>query len=226
MEPEGLNCYRVAIGESDLYVCTVGDLKARARESLAARRGELEGYLAKHPYFGMSFQPVPTAGDAPDIVKDMARASERFNVGPMASVAGAIAQYVGRDLLELSGQVIVENGGDLFLAGGRARTVRVFSGGGVPAVDVKVEDLPEGLGLCTSSATVGPSVSLGGADAVTILAPTATLADAAASALGNMVHSPEQIEEVLEKASALPQVLGIVVAIGGSVGIWGNLEVI
>lgn len=87
MEPAGLTCYEVAIGESDLYVCTRGDLTQRARDSLASHRKELESYLEKHLSFGTSFRPVPVAGDAPEIVVEMVRAAEIFDVGPMASVA-------------------------------------------------------------------------------------------------------------------------------------------
>ena len=225
MEPEGLNCYRVAIGESDLYVCTEGEFESQTSRSLARHRKDLEEYLESHSGFGLSFKPVPATGDAPGIVAEMARAAAFFDVGPMASVAGAIAQRVGLDLLNFSSQVIVENGGDIFMAGGSQRRVRVFAGEGAPAIDIEFIDSPGGTGLCTSSATIGPSVSLGTADAVAVLAPTATLADAAASAFGNMVYSAEEIGDVLDRASEHSEVLGIVVVAGGSVGVWGGLEI-
>ena len=229
MEPNGLTCYEVAIGESDLYVCTRGDLADKARESLASHRKELESYLGKHLSFGTSFRPVPAAGDAPEIVLEMVRASEIFDVGPMASVAGAIAQHVGTDLMESSPEVIVENGGDIFLAGGGKRKVRIFAGASSPLVHVTIDDRAvddgaHGVGLCTSSATVGPSVSLGEADAVTVLAGTATLADAAASAIGNIVQGADHIEGALEKASCYADILGVVIVAGGSVGAWGAVE--
>lgn len=212
------------MGESDLYVCARTDLSGLARKSLAAHRGALEGYLRVHVTFGKSFRPVPAAGQAPPIVADMARAAEVFEVGPMACVAGAIAQHVGKDLLERSAEVIVENGGDLFLAGGGRRRVRVFGGADVPAFDVKVEAPPGGVGLCTSSARVGPSVSLGKAEAVTVLAPTATLADAAATAFGNTVYGAEDIAGALAAAERHPEVLGAVIVAGGSIGAWGAIE--
>lgn len=229
MEPAGLTCYEVAIGESDLYVCTRGDLTQRARDSLASHRKELESYLEKHLSFGTSFRPVPVAGDAPEIVVEMARAAEIFDVGPMASVAGAIAQHVGMGLLESSPEVIVENGGDIFLAGGGRRSVRIFAGSSSPLVHVTIDDGAaesgaQGVGLCTSSATVGPSISLGEADAVTVLAGTATLADAAASAIGNMVRCADDMEDALEKASGYTDILGVVIVAGGSVGAWGAVE--
>jgi uncharacterized protein len=223
-EPGGLRCYPVVIGESDLYVCTRSDLSKEAFDSLAEHRAELEQYLVAHPDFGTSFRPVPVDSKAPAIVREMAMAAERFDVGPMASVAGAVAQSVGKDLLELCDEVIVENGGDLFLSGGRERRVRVFSGESAMLVDIIVEDSPEGVGLCTSSATVGPSISLGAAEAVTVLADTATLADAAATAIGNRVLKPEDITAGLEVASGLEGVLGAVLIVQGSMGAWGKLE--
>jgi ApbE superfamily uncharacterized protein (UPF0280 family) len=224
MEPPGLTCYEVAMGQSDLYICTRGDLAKKTRDSLASHRGELESYLEKHLSFGTSFRPVPTAGDAPAIVVDMGRAAEIFEVGPMASVAGAISQYVGADLLKHSPEVIVENGGDIFLAGGGKRKVRIFAGASSPLVHVTIVDSDKGVGLCTSSATVGPSISLGEADAVTVLAATATLADAAASAIGNIVHRADDIEGALEKASGYDDILGVVIIAGGSVGACGAVE--
>lgn len=222
--PKGLTCYRVAAGESDLFVCTSGNLADEAKMHLEDGRAELEKYMESHLQFGMSFRPMPVEGSAPDIVKDMAEAAEIFNVGPMASVAGAIAQYVGRGLLAHSGQVIVENGGDIFLAGGKKRRAKIFAGDEAPPVEILFEDTSEGVGLCTSSATVGPSVSLGIADAVTVLANTATLADAAATSLGNMIKSSDDIAGALELAMEYVEVSGAVVVAGGAMGAWGQLE--
>lgn len=225
MEPAGLTCYRVVESESDLYVCTLGDLGAIAARSLSSHRAGLERYLTAHPSFGASFTPVPAASGAPGIVSEMAEAAERFGVGPMAAVAGAFADHVGRDLLVTSEEVIVENGGDLFLAGGKKRRVRVFAGEGRPTLHLMVEDTPEGVGLCTSSAGVGPSVSLGIADAVTVLADTAALADAAATALANRVRSAGDVGRVLEMASGFPGVRGVVVMAGEVLGARGGLEI-
>lgn len=225
MEPEGLTCYALKMGESDLYICTAGDTVEAARESLERHRAELEGYLATHSSFGTSFKPVPAATGAPGIVTDMAAAGEAFDVGPMASVAGAIAQWVGTDLLSVSSEVIVENGGDIFLAGGGRRRIRIFAGVDSRDVDIIVEDSADGTGVCTSSATVGPSVSFGAADAVTVIAATATIADAAATAMGNAVLRPEDIGSGLEMAASFEQVQGAVIMLQGSMGAWGKVEI-
>ncbi len=226
MEPRGLECYTVVIGESDLYVCTRGDLREDAAGSLERHRKDLEAYLSRHVDFGTSFRPVPVDREAPAIVRAMAEAAAEFDVGPMAAVAGAIAQHVGTDLLGLSPEVIVENGGDIFLAGTGQRTVRVFAGTGGVDLDMAVNVEREGIGLCTSSAKVGPSLSLGAADAVTVLARTASCADAAASAIGNRVLVPGDIEAGLEVARGHESVLGAVIQVEGSLGIWGSLRVV
>ncbi|HEY5494370.1 MAG TPA: UPF0280 family protein [Candidatus Anoxymicrobiaceae bacterium] len=225
MEPQGLRCFCLKIGESDLYVCTAGDTLEVARASLERHRAELESYLASHSTFGTSFKPVPAASGAPEIVADMAAAGEAFGVGPMASVAGAIAQWVGSDLLAGSSEVIVENGGDIFLAGGGRRRIRIFAGADSRDVDIIVQDSAGGIGVCTSSATVGPSVSFGAADAVTVIAPTATIADAAATAIGNVVLRPRDIEAGLEMASSFEDVDGAVIMLQGSMGAWGKVEI-
>lgn len=225
MEPKGLKCFSLKIGESDLYVCTTGDTLEAARDSLERHRAELESYLASHSTFGTSFKPVPAASGAPGIVADMAEAGQAFDVGPMASVAGAIAQWVGTDLLAASGEVIVENGGDIFLAGGGRRRIRIFAGADSRDVDIIVEDSAKGIGVCTSSATVGPSVSFGAADAVTVVATTATIADAAATAIGNVVMRLQDIEAGLEMASSFDEVDGAVIMLQGSMGAWGKVEI-
>lgn len=225
IEPPGLDCYNVKEGESDLYVCTRGVLSEAAARSLSAHREALELYLRTHASFGTSYVPVPAVTGAPGIVHAMARAARQFGVGPMAAVAGAVADCVGTDLLEQSPDVIVENGGDIFMAGGRRRRARVFAGRGRAAVDVVVEDTPQGVGLCTSSAGVGPSVSLGVADAVTVLAGTAADADAAATALANSVRSADDIGAALDSASENPLIRGAVIVMGEVLGAWGEIEI-
>jgi len=226
ISPEGLVSYSVKIGESDLFICTSSNLRSLAEAALARYRSDIEEYMKAHPIFGRSFKPVPGVFGAPEIVKDMAYAAEVFDVGPMASVAGAIAQHVGVELKKKSKEVIVENGGDIFLAGGRRRKVRIFPGNLSQTLDIIIEDEEEGLGLCTSSAKVGPSISLGNADAVTVLAKTATLADAAATAIGNRVHSAEDIEDALYYAKSNSSILGVVIIVGGAMGVWGGIEIV
>jgi len=147
-------------------------------------------------------------------------------VGPMASVAGAISEYVGNDLLNQTENVIIENGGDIFLKSKKELTVSVYAGESPLSYKVNFIVKPEKtpLGICTSSATVGPSLSFGKADAVCVISQSATLADAAASAIGNKVKSKKDIKPALDFGIKIPGVLGIIIIIGNDMGAIGEVQ--
>jgi ApbE superfamily uncharacterized protein (UPF0280 family) len=146
----------------------------------------------------------------------------------MAAVAGAMAQFVGRDLLSLTPNVIVENGGDIFLKCKDNINIGIFAGESPLsdrlAIRVGPEEMP--VGICTSSATVGPSLSLGRADAVCVRSSSAALADAAATAVGNRVKTKKDIKKALAFGSQIKDVRGILIILGDELGVWGEMELI
>jgi len=146
----------------------------------------------------------------------------------MAAVAGAVAQAVGGALLAASPEVIVENGGDIFLASGAERVAAVFAGDSPLSMKLglKLPAAPRGLGLCTSSGTVGPSLSAGRADAAVVLAPDAALADAAATAIGNRVKSAGDLAAAMEFAEGVAGLSGALAVIGESLAAWGKIELV
>jgi len=183
--------YHVRIAESDLFISSDTNLKFDALKSLINHRNSIETYIRDHPDFRTSLLPLPEDDFAPPIVRHMLRYAKSCGVGPMASVAGAVSEFVGYDLLLQTDNIIIENGGDIFLKSNDKLTVSVYAGESALSYKVnfivKPEETP--LGICTSSATVGPSLSFGKADAVCVISQSATLADAAASAIGNRVKS-------------------------------------
>ncbi|MDD5667292.1 MAG: UPF0280 family protein [Actinomycetota bacterium] len=228
MDAAGLVPFRVIIRESDLLVFAQRDLAAEARASLAAHRADLEDFIVRQPRFRTTHRPYDVPEDSPPVVRLMASAAAGAGVGPMGAVAGAIAQVVGEDLKPLSPEIIVENGGDIFIRSRRERRVGVFAGdsplSGRLALRIPPTP-PQGLGVCTSSATVGPSFSAGRADAALVVAGNAALADAAASALGNRVKQRDDVEEALAAVSAIAGVIGCLVIIGEHLGVLGDLEI-
>ena len=158
----------------------------------------------------------------------MIRTSGLANVGPMAAVAGAVAEFVSKDLLKLSEEIIVENGGDIYLATSRERTIGIYAGDSPLSLKIGILIQPEDspLGICTSSGTVGPSLSFGKADAICILSKSAALADAAATAVGNRVKEKKDIESGLERGKTIEGVLGTLIIIGDRMGIWGNIRLV
>jgi hypothetical protein len=146
----------------------------------------------------------------------------------MAAVAGAIAEAVGKDLLAHTIEVIVENGGDIFMKILRPRLVGVYAGEspftGKIALEIRPEETP--LGVCTSSGTVGHSLSLGAADAVIVVSSSTALADAAATAIGNRVSTVDDIDVAIGQAQTIDGLAGVVVIKEDRMGMWGNVKLV
>lgn len=218
--------FEVRVKETDLFVKAERHLAREALASVKRARGTLEGYIRAHPRFRTTLEPYAVEDDAPLLVVDMARAAERAGVGPMAAVAGAVAEYVGRDLLELSAEVVVENGGDVFLATRTPRLMGIWAGSSPLSgkVALKIAPRQTPMGVCTSSGTVGHSLSFGCADAAVVLSPSTALADAAATALGNLIQGPQDIPKALERARRIEGVTGAVLIVGDRLGACGDVE--
>lgn len=224
--PEGLISFRVVAGETDLLVHAASDLADVAGIAVARLRRELESYIAAHPRFAEAFVPVPVDSTAPPIARRMAEAAERAGVGPMAAVAGAFAEAVARELAQHSPEVIVENGGDVYVMGSVDRVAALWSGGDTPAVGLRLKAASMPLAVATSSGTIGPSVSLGAADAATVIAADGALADAVASVVGNAIHDSSDLEAAIGRGRAIVGVRGIVAVVGGHMGAWGEIELV
>jgi len=230
---EGLIAFTVRIEESDLHILATADAKKVAKERLLFYRQQLERYIQRHPEFLTSLTPIPGDELAPPIIRDMLAAASLAEVGPMAAVAGAVAEYVGRDLLAPGiKEVVVENGGDLFLARCQETVVEIFAADSPHSgrVGVKLAANAMPAGLCTSSATIGHSLSLGSADAATVLADSAVLADAVATKLGNMI-GPEHgrdcgIAAALQQVLTIEGVRGALAIRGPLLGAAGAIELV
>lgn len=223
---EDLVSFLVTVNETDLYVRARRDLTAEVLEAVKRYRADLESYIKSHPAFLTSLKPFGVEHDAPSIVKEMAEAAARVGVGPMAAVAGAIAERVGKELLSFSDEVIVENGGDIFLKTRKERAIGVYAGESAFSKKIAFTILPEEtpLGVCTSSGTVGHSLSFGYADAVIVFSPSTSLADAAATAIGNMVRIAEDIPQALEFAQGIENLKGVAIIKGDNLGVWGQVK--
>jgi ApbE superfamily uncharacterized protein (UPF0280 family) len=228
MARPGLVGFRVVVQETDLWVLAERDLSREVREVVLQERRQLEAYIGAHPGFLPALTPWPEDPFAPPVVREMITAAGKTGVGPMAAVAGALAERVGRALEPLSGEVIVENGGDLYLKVASSATIALFAGKSPLShrVGLKIDPELSPLGVCTSSGTVGHSLSFGRADAACILAPSAALADAAASGLGNLVQDAGSIAAALDWAATVPEILGAVVIVGDKLGVWGRVELV
>ena len=237
----------VTIQETDLWIgvdpATVSRVGMdriirRVRSRVTRLRHELSTYLEDHPGYGRSLTPVVPADGAPAIVRMMAKASERAG----SAVAGAFAQAVGQDLIAFAAsvpgspgeavepsEVVIENGGDIFVSAGQPLTVYVEAGPSPLSGAIGVR-LPGGVsrsfGVCTSSGTVGHSLSLGSADAVMIVCEDTLVADAYATAFANLVKGPEEVAGVIGMVKGIPEILSCIILAGGQAGMCGDLEIV
>jgi hypothetical protein len=193
-----------------------------AREGMIAARQVLEAYIARDPFFQATYSPY-TANSDEKIIMRMCAATRKAGVGPMAAVAGAIA-WAGLEAMKEAGAVfgVVDNGGDIALIADRPVTIGVHAGDAALSNRIAFIVPPTDtiLGICTSSATVGPSISFGVADAVTIFSHDVTLADAWATAVCNEIRPDDQ--SVLERIDQ-NEVVGLFAILGRKSISWGNL---
>ena len=220
-----LHAYEVKLAQTDLFVSTDDNLYDITLNLVVKYRNYIENYIKEVPSFLTSLLPLEDDPFAPKMIRDMLFYSKTAGVGPMAAVAGAMAQYVGTDLGRFSRNVIIENGGDNYLNVQREVLVCIHAGKS-PLSDkviLRIEPEKMPLGVCTSSGTIGHSLSFGRSDAVCVLADSAVLADAAATALGNQVKDKRSIEKVLERGKAMAGIRGIVIILGETIGAWGDV---
>ncbi len=219
----------VTFKESDLFILAKENVKREAEGFLLEARKDIEAYIVRDHEFLTALEPHTVPADAPLIVQRMAAAAQKFGVGPMAAVAGAVSDYVGEQLAGKFGDIVVENGGDIFIRCERPLTFALYAGEHSPftgKVKFVLRSNGKPLGICTSSATVGHSLSFGKADAVCVIASDSATADAAATALCNMVKEKSDIEVMLARAKSLEDIQGVVAAMEDKMGIWGNVELV
>lgn len=230
VSPADLHLTQVSLRETDLQVLTDKPVdKNYLKEKMRLYRWDIENYIHKENKFVTALKPLEVELNAPLIVREMARQARKANVGPMAAVAGAIAQFLGNDLLKKGYKdVIIENGGDIFLKSTKLRLLKIYSGESKPwnkiYLRIKAQDTP--LGICASSGTIGHSLSFGCTDSAVILSGNASLADAVATATANRVNSRDDLAPALNFARAIKGVCGIVIIFGDSLIAWGKVDLL
>jgi uncharacterized protein len=220
--------------ETDLWIGTDPDsfqkqMKETVHAQIKTLRKKLDSYILTEPEFAKSLIPCRPGQQAPPEAVEMARMAEKAGVGPMASVAGLFSREAGRSILQNFSvkELVIENGGDIFVRLNHELVLSVYAGSSPLSEKLGIV-IPAGageLGICTSAGTIGPSLSFGRADAVTVISKDVLLADALATALGNEVRSPDDIQKVLDQSGKFPEILSLVIICGDKVGVRGKFEI-
>ena len=189
---------------------------------------QMDGDGQHDPAYLRALVPCLPRPDAPPLLHEMAVAAATAGIGPMSAVAGAFARETGRMLRREFGvgEVVVENGGDIYADVHRPLDVALFAGESPLSERVGLH-IPGGafpLGICTSSGTVGPSLSFGRADAVMIVCRDVLLADSYATAWANRVRTEEDTGFVVERACRVPEILGAMAVKGERLAVGGTFE--
>lgn len=226
VKTKDLVTFNVAVEETDCHISATGNLHSKAYKSILKYRAILKKYITSHPLFLTTLEPFHVDDDAPLIVKAMAESGKKASVGPMAAVAGAIAHFTGEELSRFSPEIIIENGGDIYIRSRKDRLIGIYAGkstlSGKLGLEIAAEETP--IGISTSSGTVGHSLSFGKADAVVVLAETAVLSDAIATGIGNLILQTTDIPYGIEKALNISGIRGIVIIKDEEIGMWGDIK--
>ncbi len=227
-QTDRFKAFRVVVEQSDLYVRAASALHGETEELIRRCRSEIEAAITRRHEFLNSLEPIEEhEADSPAVTR-MVRAGRKAGTGPMAAVAGTVAEYVGRGLLQWSREVIVENGGDLFIKVDEPVLVGLFAGNspfnGRLALSVGPTPIP--IGVSTSSGTFGHSLSMGNADAATVVSHDIPLADAVATAAGNRISNADDLKKAVEWALSVPGVEGALAVLSDKIAVVGNLELV
>lgn len=228
-----LDYFTLSVKETDLWIAlskgfTNEALKLELKKYIIKERIKINEYILLDPQFGASLIAYKVKNDAPEIIKKMSDFSFCANVGPMAGVAGAFSLLVG-NFLKSKGipEIIVENGGDIFVYGKKNLTVGVYAGSSVFSnkINLEISIEEKGLGICSSSASFGHSLSFGKADLVTIISKDVVLADLFATAVCNKVKSKEDIGKIINDLKNNKEILAAMIIMEDKLGVFGNITI-
>ena len=225
--------FSVKFLESDLWIGVDSGSYSQSMEAdtyalLVDLRRAMDAYLLMDPQYKAALQPYDAGLEAPDILKEMSRVSHKTGIGPMSAVAGAVALKVAEFLKSKYGvkEVIVENGGDIYADATADMDIAVFAGQSPLSEKVGLH-IPASAfpcGICTSSGTVGPSLSLGKADAMLIVCRDVLLADSYATAMANRIKTANDLQPVIEQIQSIPDILAALAIKGDRLAVSGLYE--
>ncbi|MCP3925765.1 MAG: UPF0280 family protein [Desulfobacterales bacterium] len=219
--------FQTTVLETNLLIHAEKKLEKISSETVLKYRNYISQYILNNHEFQTSLSPLFINEPCHKIIKEMSEAGILAGVGPMAAVAGIIAEYTGRELLKYSNQVIVENGGDTFIKVNKPLVMGIYAGNSPLSMKIGIKiNETNPLSVCTSSGTIGHSLSKGKSDAVCVISKSGAIADASATSIGNLVKKSEDISYAIDYGKKIDGVRGIIVIIDDKIGAWGDIDLI
>lgn len=225
--------FSVQYKETDLWIGVSPDnykpeIKDFAYKQMKELRDNMDAYIERDKKYASALLPYMPAHQAPGIFYAMSTVSLKTGIGPMSAVAGAFAEFVGKSIMcnfDID-EIVVENGGDIYLDIKKDLTMSVFAGKSPLSEKIGV-DIPASYspcGVCTSAGKVGPSLSFGQADAVMVVCKDIKLADSWATAIGNKIKCADDINDIVNEHIGIEEIQSLIVVCDDKLGIGGELE--
>ncbi|MBD3264200.1 MAG: UPF0280 family protein [Candidatus Omnitrophica bacterium] len=216
----------IAYKESDILIVSSAEIEYKEAYNLLIKYyGIVEKYAKDRPDFLNSLSPLKEDSRASSIAKDMIFYSGLAGTGPFSAVAGAISFYVGRELLSSVDEIILENGGDIFIKTKKARRIGVYLGenSSFPQLGLEIQPRNGDFGIASSSSLLGHSLGFGQAELVTVIGKNSMVADAFATAFSNKVKDDRSVDFVLKEARKNDYLDGLMIVFKGQLYIWGDI---
>ncbi len=194
-------------------------------KALLGVRSIIETFIDQYPEFENTHLPWTPPKEAPEIIQKMCEASRLLNVGPMAAIAGTLAEVCLLAILNAgSREAIVDNGGDIALFIRKTALIGIYSGArDFENLAFQIPKTQRPLGICTSSGKIGHSFSYGKTNAAIVFSENIPLADCAATALGNLVQISSDLDTCFNDFEPIPQITGAAAIFNERIGLYGKL---
>jgi len=223
---EGKYSFRLDYKHSGLFIICDRDIGSELEEPVRSFYADIETVIAGWPTFEKSLVPLKARDHYPPVVKDMCLAGEVFNVGPMASIAGALCDHLAKSIGRRCNFLMIENGGDVYIKSSSPLEVGIFTKNSYfkDKLTLLIEVGQTPCGICSSSGSFGHSLSFGKSDLVTVLSGNAIQADAAATAIANTIKCEEDIDAAITRFKKYSQIKGLIIIKNKRIGLWGRLQ--
>jgi len=220
--------WKVNYKYSDLFIVSKIDIYEKIIKLLPDFYRIIQEFIKKYPSFAKTLNSFNPKDEFPDIIKKMCFASVTFKVGPMASVAGAVCQYLAQTLSKNNSYLLIENGGDIYIKSSSDIIANLFLNNKYfkDKIKIKIKKNILPCGIASSSGTLGHSLSLGKSDLTTVICKSPIFADAAATAVGNMIINKDDIQKTIDYFKKFNEILAMIIIKDDKIGLYGDIELV
>jgi len=213
---------------SDIFISSDKDIHDKIASSITSFYKDIDKVIESDKPFARSLRPLKAKKYYPEIIKKMCHASSIFDVGPMASVAGAVCEYLAKDLAGYYDELIIENGGDTLMITDKDPSIGLYVKNKYfdDSIGLKVTSKEKKVSVCSSSSTFGHSYSEGKCDLAAAFSSSAIYADSAATSIANKTKEIKDIKKNIKYFSGFEGISGIVIIKENKIGIWGDVELL